>query len=291
VKGEGFVYTFRKEDGVLSSMLLEDKEILSKGPRLNVWRAPLANDLDSWNFRRTEMGHVTEGMGKETANGWRSIGLDQLEQVVDHFDCSADVQAVRVHVEASLTARNYTTGFKVFYDYTIYGNGKMKVDTRVSARGNMTKWIPKVGLQMEMPGAFQQMEWFGRGPFETYPDRLTGAKMGIYKTTVEEAYVPYIIPQDYGNRSEVHWFKLSDHEGTGLYISAPQTFDVSAQKYTTDNLDRAHYPFQLIEQDVVTLNLDHRVTGVGGTANSVLNPYRVAPGEFQFSFTLKPLNH
>ena len=289
VEGDGFVYTFHKQEGILSSMLLHGKELLSKGPRVNVWRAPLANDLDSWNFHRSELGHVTDGMGKETANGWRSIGLDQLEQVVDHFDCSADVQAVRVHVEASLIARNYTTGFKVFYDYTIYGNGKMKVDTRVSARGNMTKWIPKVGLQMELPGGFQQMEWFGRGPFETYPDRLTGAKTGIYKTTVEEAYVPYIIPQDYGNRSDVHWFRLSDKEGTGLHISAPQTFHASAQKYTTDNLDRAHYPFQLKDEKLVILNLDHRVTGVGGTARSVLNPYRVAPGDFEFSFTLEPL--
>ncbi len=291
VRGEGFVYTFEKQGGTLSSILLEGKEILRKGLRLNVWRAPLANDLDSWNFWHTETGHVTEGMGRETANGWRSIGLDRLEQVVDHFDCSADVQVVRIHVEASLHAMNHTTGFKIFYNYTIYGNGKIKVDTRVSSRGNMTKWIPKVGLQMELPGEFQQMEWFGRGPFETYPDRKTGAKTGIYSTTVEEAYVPYIIPQDYGNRTDVHWFKLTDKEGTGLQISAPGTFQASAQKYTTENMDRAHYPFQLKDEEVVTLNLDHRVTGVGGTANSVLNPYRVAPGEFEFSFTIKPLNN
>jgi beta-galactosidase len=291
VKGEGFIYTFQKKDGILSSMVLEDKELLSKGPRVNVWRAPLANDLDSWNFGRSELGHVTEGMGRETANGWRSIGLDRLEQVVDHFDCSADVQAARIHVEASLHSMNHTTGFKVFYNYTIYGNGKIKVDTRVSSRGNMTKWIPKVGLQMKLPVEFQQMQWFGRGPFETYADRKTGAKTGIYKTTVEEAYVPYIIPQDYGNHTDVHWFSLTNRDGIGLHVSAPESFQASAQKYSTENLDRAHYPFQLKDEKVVTLNLDHQVTGVGGTARSVLNPYRVAPGEFAFSFIIKPLYH
>jgi beta-galactosidase len=290
IKGEGFVYTFDKQSGILSSMILEGKEILQKGPVMNVWRAPLANDLDSWNFGRSELGHVTEGMGRETANGWRSIGLDQLEQVVDQFDCHADVISARVHVEATLHARNYTTGFKVFYDYTIFGNGRIKIDTRVSSRGNMTKWIPKVGLQMELPAGFQQMEWFGRGPFETYPDRKTGAKTGIYNTTVDKDYVPYIIPQDYGNRTDVHWFKLTDKDGTGLKISAPGTFQASAQKYTTDNLDRSHYPFQLIDEERITLNLDHQVSGVGGTARSVLNPYRVAPGEFEFSFTILPQN-
>ncbi|MEA3462937.1 MAG: beta-galactosidase small subunit, partial [Bacteroidota bacterium] len=251
--------------------------------------APLANDLDSWNFWHTEMGHITDGMGKETANGWRSIGLDQLVQDVDLLWSESDSHSAHIHVEASLHAMNYTTGFKVYYDYRIGGDGVMEITVRTSARGNMTKWIPRVGLQMELPGEFQQMEWFGRGPFENYPDRKTGAKTGIYRTTVEEDYVPYIIPQDYGNRCDVRWFMLSDKEGRGLQVNSGELFNFSAQKYSTANLDRAHYPFQLEDEDVVTLNLDHRVSGVGGTANSVLNPYRVAPGEFEFVFTIKPL--
>jgi beta-galactosidase len=289
VKGTSFSYIFDRQNGDLSSMTIAGKDLVSRGLRVNVWRAPLANDLDSWNFWRTEMGHVTEGMGKETANGWRSIGLDQLEQVVDLFRSEIENGKIRIYVEASLQAMNHTTGFKVFYDYSISGDGEIELACRVSARGNMTKWIPRVGLQMELPDDFQEMEWFGRGPFENYPDRKTGAKTGIYQTTVEEDYVPYIIPQDYGNRCDVHWFELRDGEGRGLHISADQLFNVSAQKYSTDMLDRAHYPFQLEEEGLVTLNLDHRVTGVGGTANSVLNPYRVAPGEFEFTFTLKPL--
>jgi beta-galactosidase len=288
VKGSGFHYIFDKQSGVLSSMIIQGKELISKGPRLNVWRAPLANDLDSWNFWHTEMGHVTEGMGKETANGWRSIGLDRLQQDIDQFRSEVHHESVCIHVEASLHAMNYTTGFKVFYDYTIAGDGEIEIATRVSARGNMTKWIPKVGLQMQLPDEFQKMEWFGRGPFENYPDRKSGAKTGVYHTSVDEDYVPYIIPQDYGNRCDVRWFKLTNNEGHGLLVSSAELFNVSAQKYSTENLDRAHYPFQLLDEDVVTLNLDHRVSGVGGTANSVLNPYRVAPGEFAFAFKLKP---
>jgi len=289
LKGNDFHYIFDKQLGTLSSMIVQGREMISKGPRLNVWRAPLANDLDSWNFWHTEMGHVTEGMGKETANGWRSIGLDQLQQDVDQFRSKVLQESVCIQVEASLHAMNYTTGFKVFYDYTITGDGVVEIATKVSARGNMTKWIPKVGLQMELPREFQEMEWFGKGPFENYPDRLSGAKTGIFKTSVDEDYVPYIIPQDYGNRCDVRWFKLTNKEGHGLLVSSAELFNVSAQKYSTANLDRAHYPFQLKDEDLVTLNLDHRVSGVGGTANSVLNPYRVAPGEFVFTFKLKPV--
>jgi beta-galactosidase len=142
---------------------------------------------------------------------------------------------------------------------------------------------------MQLPREYQQTEWFGRGPFENYPDRKTGAKAGIYRTTVDEDYVPYIIPQDYGNRCDVRWCKLSNGKGSGLLVSSDEVFYFSAQKYSTENMDRAHYPFQLKEEEVVTLNLDHLVSGVGGTANSVLNPYRVSPGEHAFAFSIKPL--
>ena len=64
VKGNDFKYIFDKQTGDLSSMTIQGKELVSKGLRLNVWRAPLANDLDSWNFWHTETGHVTEGMGR-----------------------------------------------------------------------------------------------------------------------------------------------------------------------------------------------------------------------------------
>jgi beta-galactosidase len=141
---------------------------------------------------------------------------------------------------------------------------------------------------MVLPEEFQHIEWFGRGPFETYPDRKTGAKVGRYRTTVEADFVPYIIPQDYGNKTDVYWFSITDDSGTGLTIRSDETYNASAQKYTTENLDRAHYPFQLKEERVVTLNLDHRVSGVGGTANSVLSPYQVLPGEYKFTFTLSP---
>ena len=289
IRGNGFSYTFDKKSGMISSMLIQDEELVSRGLKLNVWRAPLANDLDSWNFWHTDMGYTMDWMGKETANGWRSIGLDRLEQDVDHFQRTWNDRSAEITVETSIHANNYTTGFKVHYHYTVLWNGEISLSTHVSPRGYMTRWLPKIGLQMELPDRFQHMEWFGRGPFETYPDRKTGARVGRYQTTAEEDFVPYIIPQDYGNKTDVHWFRLTDGSGTGLYITGDETFNASLQKYTTDHLDRAHYPFQLREEGVVTLNLDHRVSGVGGTANSILNPYRVLPVETSFTFHLRPV--
>jgi beta-galactosidase len=289
LRGSGFEYAVDTTSGRISSMMVDGKELIRQGPVVNVWRAPLANDLDSWNFWHTEMGHVTEGMGKESANGWRSIGLDQLVQDLDQFHIEIQANRAEIWIETSLHANNYKTGFKVHYHYVVNGSGEMEITTRVSPRGHMSKWIPKLGIQMELSEEMSQVEWLGRGPFENYPDRKTGARTGRYQTTVEEDYVPYIIPQDYGNRSDIHWCQVTDQAGRGLLISSDELFNFSAQKYSTETLDRAHYTFQLKEETGVTLNLDHKVSGVGGTALSVLNPYRVLPGEYEFNFIIKPL--
>ncbi len=289
ISGRDFRYEFDKTTGSLLSMEVGGKELVSSGPGFNVWRAPLANDLDAWNAWHTEMGCTLDWMGKHTANGWYSIGLDRLEQVMDRIGWYTDSSRVVVEVETSQHAGNYTTGFKVWYRYAIDNKGVIALTTRASPRGNMTRWIPKMGLQMVLPPDFCHLEWRGRGPMENYPDRKTGAKVGRYRTTVEQDDQPYLIPQEYGNRSGVIWASLTDDQGTGIFVTSGERFHVSAQKYPTGHLDRARYRFQLPEQESVTFNLDCQVSGVGGTANSVLHPYQVAPREREFTFYIQPI--
>ena len=190
----------------------------------------------------------------------------------------------------SLSSNNFTTGFDVTYSYLIQSDGQIGIEVSSIPHGHMTNWLPKIGLQMQLPESFQKMQWHGRGPFETYPDRKTGARKGIFESTVEDAYVPYIIPQDHGNRTDVHWMSISNGEGIGLLVTGEELFNFSAQKYEPDNLDRSYYAFQLQDSDAVTLNLDHRAGGVGCTAISVMNKYRVMPEPYHFSFTLKPFS-
>jgi hypothetical protein len=83
---------------------------------------------------------------------------------------------------------------------------------------------------------------------------------------------------------------LTGEEGIGLFVCGEERFNFSVQKYDPDNLDRSYYTFQLKDSDAVTLNLDHQVGGVGCTAISVMNKYRVLPKPYEFSFTIKPFS-
>ena len=264
-------------------------KVLEEGPEFMVWRAPLANELDAWGTGRTDIGYKKPGMGRNHANGWRSIGLDKLVPRLEEFNILREFQdLVELEAKVSLSSNHFATGFDVSYTYRINGNGRINMTVSSVPHGQMTHWLPKMGLQMQLPQHFQEMQWHGRGPFETYPDRKTGARMGMYQSTVKEAYVPYIIPQDYGNRTDVHWMSLTSTEGIGLFVTGEELFNFSVQQYDPDNLDRSYYTFQLQDSDAITLNLDHRVTGVGCTAISVMNKYRVLPEPDCFSFAMQP---
>jgi beta-galactosidase len=99
--------------------------------------------------------------------------------------------------------------------YTIRPDGMIRLDHTVTPDVELPgyppgqiAWLQKLGLSFIMAPGIQTIEWFGKGPFETYPDRKTGAKSGIYRMEIDEIELPYIIPQDFDNRTDVRWAKV-----------------------------------------------------------------------------------
>ncbi|MCJ7759126.1 MAG: beta-galactosidase small subunit [Gillisia sp.] len=162
------------------------------------------------------------------------------------------------------------------------------MEQKIIPHGPMPDLLPKEGLQFVLPKEFNQVEWYGRGPFETYPDRKTGAKVGIYESDADKMYEPYILPQDYGNRTDVRWLKVKNEQGKGLLIQGDTQVNFSLHKYTTDNLSRAVYSYQLKEAPNTILNVDYNVSGVGGTAIRQLQPYRLKPETKMYKLRITP---
>jgi beta-galactosidase len=172
--------------------------------------------------------------------------------------------------------------------WTIFPDGTIELQQEIIPNGPMPDMLQKIGLQFQLPKQFGKVEWYGRGPFENYPDRKTGAKVGLYQSNADEMYVPYIIPQEYGNRCDVRWLKVENNEGKGLMIKGDDLVNFSLHKYTTDNIDRAVYTYQLKEASNTILNVDYEVSGVGGTAIRQLQRYRVTPHVGNYKLTIKP---
>ncbi len=289
ISGKDFEYAFDKESGQLNSMKYHGIELVKKGPKLNVWRAPLANDLDNWTSYAANLAKGKPGMGTFPAGNWYTLGIDRMKTKPDHFKIvKNEANAVVIEVDDHAEGSSYTTAFDNHYRYTISGTGEITIDHTVTPQGTMPAWMPKIGVQWVMDKSLNHVSWYGRGPFETYPDRKTGAKIGVYKKSVQEMAESYLVPQDYGCRTDSRWVRLETADGTGLEFSGSNLFNFSTQEYATDQLSRARYPYQLQSMDGYTFNFDYATSGVGCTAISVLDKYRVLPQEYHFVMQVKP---
>lgn len=152
------------------------------------------------------------------------------------------------------------------------------------------KPLAKIGMQLQLPSDNQKVQWYGRGIHENYPDRKTGAKMGVYSATVDELHVPYIRPQENGNRTDVQWLEISTAAKNGLRIEGDH-LNFSAHNYSLANLSSATHTIDLKKADFVTLNIDHRVSGVGGSSfmYNFKENFLLKDSNYSYSFWIKPV--
>lgn len=303
IAGEGFTYTFDKQSGTIKSMVIGGDEMLTSPLRLNVWRAPISNETDSWGGSTMRNNRWKEGYGMTIATEYYSNGIDNLKYVPIEVRADKVSGKVFIHVrEMALVGGGKTnigkldmyisgrtlSGFESIYDYAVSGDGTLEINHRVLPQGTMPAFLPRLGLTLSLAPELDNVEYYGRGPQENYPDRKSGYRIGIYRTTVKEMYVPYLKPQDYGLRTDNRWIRMTDSNGKGLEFSMDENFNFNASSFTTDNLTKAFYTYQLKDSGSITLNLDYNTTGLGCTARPVITAYRTYPEEFSRQITIKP---
>jgi beta-galactosidase len=299
ISGDKFKYIINKKTGEFRSLQFNGTEYLAGGPAFNVWRAPLANDVDPWGSENFKNKHFTPGFGRSIDNQLRTLGMRDLVAQVDEIEVSKNsgsiiVVRIKAYSNSSLPANRImnsfdgSSAFERNETWTFMADGTIELEQEIIPHGPMPEMLQKIGLQFQLPKQFSDVEWYGRGPFENYPDRKTGAKIGHYLSNANEMYEPYIFPQEHGNRCDVRWLKVQNADGKGLLINGDKPLNFSLHKYTTDNLDRAVYTYQLVEAPNTILNVDYEVTGVGDTATRQLQKYRVMPHAGNYKLTIKP---
>ena len=290
IDGKEFEYVFDKAKGSLSSIKLQGKELIKRGAELNVWHAPLANETDEWGFGYSNSRHNTEGYGRMAATEWYSAGLEKLQKINEMFKVlKVDSDNVIVEIKNLMLLGTQRGAFMNHYVYSISGSGEMSIDHSVVPDGDMPAWLPRIGVDWILDRSLDNVQWYGRGPQENYPDRKSGYKTGVYKSTVTDMYEPYLIPQDYGLRTDNKWVIMTDNTGLGLEFRGDKLFNFSAQPYSTENLTKALYTYQLHPFDGITFNFDYATSGVGCTALSVFTPYQVMPQRYYFKVIVRPI--
>ena len=161
-----------------------------------------------------------------------------------------------------LNARNERLGTATFI-YTLKKDGTLDVQTHFVPDTAVVTSLARVGLAFEMPDAYSQVTYLGRGEHETYIDRNESGRIGIYHTDVERMFHYYVRPQATGNRTDVRWMQLADEAGEGVAFRSDVPFQFSVIPFTDECLDVATHINQLRREGVVTVHLDAAQAGVG----------------------------
>ena len=306
VSGEGFSYAFSTVTGELVSAVVRGKEMIAKPLKLNVWRAPIANEVDGWGGSSagrvnapgySAVGHTSQilaahyyaaGLDRMASHPIRVTAREAGDDVVVEVRTLALLGSEDKQLDAYISGRSYS-GFEESYRWIVAGDGTLTLHHKVNPQGSMPAWLPRMGLTLMLDKSLDQVEWHGRGPQASYPDRKSGYRLGIWQTDVASMYEPYLMPQDYGLRTDTRWVRMTDASGCGLEFSMDQPFAFSAYDCTTDNLTKAVYQFDLQRGGDITLNLDYATSGVGDTARGILGAYRAYPTVYERMIRIRPV--
>lgn len=272
VRGDTFQMAFDKANGALLRYEADGTPLLAAPLVPNFWKVPNDNQYRSSYLK--------------TVAPWRRAAEDRVTRNVQ-CESLADGN-VHIAVEAVLPVGEATQRTV----YTVHRDGSVGVVAEY-APGQAAPLLPKIGMTLAMPAAFDQVQWYGRGPQETYWDRKTGGEIAVYASRVAALVYPYIRPQDTGNRSDVRWVSLTNASGVGLLIGAEDVLNFAAWPFDMSDLEAAKHSCDLPVRDHITVNVDYQLHGVGGDDSwgALTHPEYTLPGDrpYRLAFTLSPL--
>ncbi|NOY78457.1 MAG: beta-galactosidase, partial [Calditrichaeota bacterium] len=216
--------------------------------------------------------------------------LNHLKETVESVETKKQPDgAFEILVKKTVSGTD-SAGFHWTEKVTLFGNGVISVQNHVEPFGKLPDELPKLGVQFVLPENLENLIWYGRGPQENYPDRKTGAAVDVYHSTVTAQVVPYVRPQETGNKEDVRWVALTDAKKKGLLVVADSLLSVTALHFTANDLDKANHIDELTPRKEVFLSLDARQLGLGNASCGppVLEKYAFHPRPVTFEFVLLP---
>lgn len=272
--------SFNKRTGWAEYLTVDGMDMIADGYPLkpSFWRAPTDNDY---------------GAGLQNRfSAWK-----QPRMHLQHFQIEDQDHAVVIKADYKL--RNLSANLKMTYTFTDKGELSVAEELRVDKEKKDMPGLFRYGMQLVMPGAFDQVEYYGRGPAENYADRKSSARIGLYEQTVSEQFYPYIRPQENGTKSDVRWWKLTAADGRGLVFQSDAAFSASALHYLQSDLDSgpqkdAHqfHSGELTPRNLTALQIDARQIGVAcinSWGATPLPEYMLPYDNYTFRFVITPV--
>ncbi len=272
-------YRFSKATGLLCSMISNGRQLLASDMRPTVWRAPTDND-------------------RRIKNGWREAGYESF-----NVNCDSIAISGLSDKEITVTA-NYTLGesanlpfLRIKTNYTVYAVGGIRVSTHATRESfnfqKQSPYLPRFGYEFMMPTGNESLEYFGRGPYESYIDKRHASRMGRFTSKVHDHFEHYIRPQENMAHADTLWSFVGNLYGQGLLALSESTpFSFNCSHYTPKMLTETMHDYELSPLKETVVNIDYRHSGIGSNScgPELKECWRLNDKEIDFSFRLLPAN-
>lgn len=252
VKGDSFEVLFSHLKGGLTSYRYGGVEMLKSMPVPNFWRAPTSNDHGNFMMQR-----YGQWLLASLYSSHKYLDQDQIRMEMPDVHISGD--QVQVSYVCHLPAR---PGAVCKITYQVYGDGTVQTTLSYDPVPELMD-MPEFGMMIKMDAAYDQLAWYGRGPQETYGDRIAGSKVGIYRNRVADNMAGYLVPQECGNKTGVRWAKVTDQKGRGLLFTG-DNMSFSALPYTPFEIEQAAHDYELPPVHYTVIRAALGQMGVGG---------------------------
>ncbi len=268
-------------DGI-AALSYEDTQLFVTGPQLSIWRAPTDNDGIKLLVERERRDGCIRPLHR-----WLDAGYDHL--ALSHNGMRVDDDGIEITTLGTVSGIA-NAAIRHIQQISALPGGIIQVRNIFDVPEEFVD-LPRLGVQLRLPENFINVEYLGNGPWENYRDRCAGVWQGHFKTTVDELYTPYIMPQANGNRTGVRAVACRPTRGTGLLVFTARMMEFTASRYSDEQLWRARHTCDLQPEDSICLHLDvrQRGLGTGSCGPDTLPEYRIMPGRWQFVLYFAPM--
>ncbi len=267
-------FAINAANGVISEYVKNGKNIIKPGTKIapNVTRAAIDNDAALfWKFKRKGLDINEFG-----------LKCDKLD------DIEIKKNAVEIEREAEFGFKGHDDIAVEFeYKITIFSNGALKVSGEVKGDNFDLADLVRMGITLELDESFDNVKYFGAGPYENMPDFNSQSPVGIYESTVDGFYEPYVFPQENGMHCDCRYVELTDNEQK-LTVKSDNLFAFSVHHFTQENLHKAQHIEDIENSHSTFLTLDAYTRGVGSSScgPDTLEEYTYQKDELEFEFVI-----
>ena len=261
-------YVYNKNTGTFEFIESLGEVFIDNPLEFVIWRSPTDND-------------------RKIKNDWIEAGFNQITTYVYNTEIKEYSNKLEIVSFLSLIPPYREKVVDVTVTWTIYPCGL--INCNIEANKNMkTPYLPRFGVELKLNKSYENVNYFGFGPYENYIDKNSSCYLGRFNSKVSEMHEDYIKPQENGSHHFCREVSINNNSRK-LYILSENDFAFNASHFSIYQLTNTSHNLDLNEENFTYLIVDYKQSGIGSNSCGPDLPeeYRLNEEKFSYNFYLK----